>query len=131
MPNKPEEPQPLEPMNAESTQEAIDQLVLNHSENDLFRMVLERKRKLVHDKQKANQPAASIAVDEDTWKKIEDYAKRPIEGDEVGPGGLDHLSMIIVDCLTAKNFDDLLFSLIRVWRKTVHLQPHLGDIDKL
>ena len=108
--------------------ETIDSLLEGHSEQELFALVLERKRKLAHDKDKTTQPAAGIQLDDVAWAKIEAFARRPIEKDEEGQGGLDHLTVTVQDCITSKDADDLLFALLRVWRKCYHLQPHLGSI---
>ena len=109
--------------------ETIDGLLEGHSERELFALVLERKRKLAHAKAKTTQPVTGIQVDDAVWAKIEAFAHRPIEPQEDGQGGLDHLSVTVQDCLDAKDADDLIFALLRCWRKCYHLQPHLGPIE--
>lgn len=109
--------------------ETIDGLLDQHSEQELFALVLERKRKTIHAKAKATQPVAGIQIDDAAWVKIEAFAHRPIGKDEEGQGGLDHLTVTVRDCIAARDVDDLLFALLRVWRKCYHLQPHLGPIE--
>jgi hypothetical protein len=106
----------------------IDGLLAQNSAQDLFALVLERQRKLAHDKDKAIQPAAGVKLDAAAWATITAFARRPIETAEEGQGGLDNLSVTVQDCITAKDADDLIFALLRCWRKCYHLQPHLGSI---
>ena len=109
--------------------ETIDNLLEQHDEAALFALVLERKRKTAHAKAKANQPAVGITLDDAAWNTVEAFARRPSARTKKGPGGLDHLTMTVRDCIAAKDADDLLFALLRVWRKCHHLQPHLGPIE--
>ena len=107
----------------------IDQLLSDNDEHAVFAMVLERKRRMNHAKAKETQPSVGVQLDDAAWTKIESFARRPITKEEDGPGGLDHLTMTIQDCIASRDADDLLFALLRVWRKCHHLQPHLGPIE--
>ena len=111
--------------------DTIDALLEQHDERELFALVVERKRKLTHAKAKQTQPAVGLQLDSATWEKIEAFARRPIAKEEEGQGGLDHLTVTVLDCLAAKDkdADDLLFALLRVFRKCHHMQPHLGPIE--
>ena len=107
----------------------IDELLDVCNDGDLLGMLAERRRKKVHDKAKATQPKLGIDFAEEQWKVLQTFMTRSFEQDEAGQGGLDHLTVTVKDCLKARDADDLLFALIRAWRKCHALQPHLGAIE--
>ena len=109
--------------------DTIDSLLGEQDEQKLFAKILERKRKLAHTRARLSQPLVGVELGEEEWRKIRAFARQALSKDEQGQGGLDHLTVTVMDCLEAGSADDLLFALLRVWRKCHALQPHLGSIE--
>jgi len=108
----------------------IDALLDGHSPAELYAAIHERKRRRLHEAAKAAQPRLTGGVSAEDFTVVAGEALRPLEAGMSTPDGLEYLLLTVRDCLREGRGEDTLFALVRMWRKTWALHPHLGAIEK-
>ena len=110
----------------DETKELIKQVLEKNggASQDLFEAIHLEHRHRQHAIAKAAQPA------EATFASVVAVARQPHNDAERSQQGLDYLCQTVQDCIDAGDFDDVIFALVRVWRKCWALVPNLGPIER-
>jgi hypothetical protein len=108
---------------------AIVLAVTDGSQDDLS-AVHEERRILNHAKAKAIQPKLATRLAPADMVLLKAECQRRLAQEEQTYEGFDYLCQSVEDCLDAGNFEDVLYALVRVYRKAVGMQPHLQHITR-
>jgi hypothetical protein len=98
----------------------------------LFAKIHERRRKRAHAKAKESQPRVHLDKHPHADKLLEAVKaeiRKPITAHEEEGGGMDYLLQTVQECADSGDLDDILFSLVRVVRKSWAWNRHLGPIQ--